>query len=148
MTQDSHHPLDTFLADETGSVTVEFSIILAAIMLVITMFVSLSIHIATASDVQQAAHDLTRQSLRYIDTGHDQQAICDRLHADKLDLVTAQLTFVELARIEALTCALDDSGTVGTVTIAYSTESSFLERAAGLFGLDLDRIERSAQIML
>ncbi|WP_323767351.1 TadE/TadG family type IV pilus assembly protein [Marinovum sp.] len=140
--------LGRFARNNNGSVTVEFSIILTAIMLVIIMFVSLSIHIATTSEVQQAAHDLTRQALRYIDSGLGQEAVCAALQAQTLETVVAQFTFVDLSGVHSLACSLDETGTIGSVTVSYSVDQSFLERAAGLFGLDMDRIERSAQIVL
>ena len=140
--------LSKFRNDECGSVSVEFSIILTAIMLVVVMFVSLAIHIATTSEVQQAAHDLTRQSLKYIDLGLEPEAVCAWLQADMIEKVTGQLTFIDPAQVQSLTCQIDDGRTLGRVTLSYSIDGSFLDRAVQVFGVELKQIERSAQIVL
>lgn len=138
----------TFVNDERGTISVEFSILLTAIFMVVVMFVSISVRIATTSEVQQAAHDLTRQSLRYIDNGLTGDAVCSELRNDVLEKVTDQLTFLDIARIATVTCQVEDDGTVGTVSVYYNTSGSFLDRAAALFGYDLDMIQRSARIVL
>lgn len=137
-----------FINDESGAVTVEFSILITAIFMVVVMFVSVSVRIATTSEIQQAAHDLTRQSLRYIDSGLTQDAVCSQLRNNVLEKVTNQLTFVEIDRITTVTCQVEPDGTTGTVSISYDADGSFLDRAAGLFGYDFDTIQRSARIIL
>ena len=137
-----------FIRSEYGGMSVEFAILFTAIMMIITAFVALSVQIATASDVQQASHDLTRQSLRFVDAGLSAEEVCGNLRQHVLPYIMEYSTFADLDRVKGISCNVDEAGEFSVVTVTYDLKGTFIERSASLFGLSVDSFTRTAKLFL
>lgn len=140
--------VERFIRSERGALSVEFAILFSAIMMIVIAFVATSIHIATASDVQQASHDLTRQSLRYVDAGLGEEAVCAHLRVQVLPHIMEYLTFAESERVEGISCSVDVDKGFSAVTVAYDAGGTFISRAANIFGVSVENFTRTARIHL
>jgi len=136
------------LRDESGAVTVEFMILLPALLLFLIFIFVVSLYMGTASDVQQATQTLARASFRVVHSADEPADICAKLKEDMLNNVIEQTAFLKAEKVTfPATCADQpaEDGSV-TITIAYDLAGSSLSSLSELVGLDFTHIERSAII--
>lgn len=136
------------LLDESGSATIEFVILFPAILLLIAAIAFTSIYIATISDVQQVASELSRQSVRYVNLGYDGERICSELTEDILPLVTGSLAFVSSDRFTAPVCNLQGGVSQFLVSIDYNLSGTPLQRFGAVVGFDFQTISRQSSLIL
>ena len=134
------------LREDAGAVTVEFMILLPALLLILIFIFVVSLYLGTASDVQQAAQTLARASFRVVHSGEEVVDICAQLSEEMLGDVIEQAAFLNAEKVTfPATCADQpaEDGSV-TITMVYDLTGSSLSSLSELVGLDFVRIERSA----
>ena len=136
-----------FPTREDGAVTVEFVIIFPILVLMLMLIVAVSLYIATASEVQQVAHELARESLRVVNgPGGD---ICTVLAGRLADFVqgTAFLNVDRFAPLGACPGQPDANGMV-TIAVTYDLVGSGLQGLGEYVGFNFGQIVRQSSIQL
>lgn len=140
-----------FRADRTGAVTVEFVIIFPLLLMLLLLIVFVSLLISTASDVQQLAHELSRQSLGRLTRSDPPADVCLAMAGDAA-LMNGLLQQTLLLRAEQLTVApcpgMPDPDGFVTVTVTYNFAGSLVQALGENFGLDIGIITRTSTLKL
>ena len=138
------------LGDDTGAVSVEFMILLPALLLFLIFVFVVSLYLGTASDVQQAAQTLARAALPLLNSGEENVDVCARLSSEMLAAVIDQTAFLSLEKLTFPSSCTDQPAADGSVTITliYNLAGSTLSGLSTLVGLDFVQIERSAVVYL
>ncbi|WP_109466479.1 TadE/TadG family type IV pilus assembly protein [Albibacillus kandeliae] len=142
------HVFRAFARNEEGTSTVEFVIIFPAILVLILTFVALSTYIATISDVQQVASELTRQSLRYVDAGEDDTQLCATLNSEILPVISQEFAFADSSRISGLSCSIGAGQENVSVSVTYDLNGHYIQRFGSFLGLDVDVFTRRGYMRL
>ena len=143
LTNEQKRRISVFARCESGTSTVEFVILFPAIILIILSFISLSLYMATLSDVQQVASDLTRLSLRYVDMGGNSESVCSALQTEVLPSLSQEFAFVASERITGIACAIADDGSRVSVSVTYNLDGHYLQRFGSSVGLDISQFARA-----
>lgn len=140
-----------FGADRAGAVTVEFVIIFPLLLMMLLLIVFVSLLISTASDVQQLAHELSRQSLGRLTRANPPADVCQVMAQDTA-LMNGLLQQTLLLRSEQLTVnpcpGMPDSDGFVTVTVTYNFAGSLVQALGENFGLDIGIITRTSTLKL
>lgn len=143
--------LQLWLRREDGAITIEFVIIFPLVLALLFLIVFVSFLISTASDVQQVAHELSRQSIGLLARAAPPADVCTALANDAvlMDFLTGQSVLLNAADLTVLPCpgAPDANGFV-TVTVTYNFSGSFVQSLGQNFGVDLGIITRTSTIRL
>lgn len=139
--------LTAFGQGQGGAVTVEFVILLPAFLLILTLIVSASLLFATASDVQQLAHEFARASMWTIHAGTaDPAAECAQMRDQLLQAIAMGLPNISPDAVVAVDCAI--SNDMLQVSVSYDLRGN-LGRALGqVIGLDVANFTRVSAVRL
>ncbi|WP_283179171.1 TadE/TadG family type IV pilus assembly protein [Gemmobacter sp. 24YEA27] len=136
---------------EDGAITIEFVIIFPLFLAFLFLIVFVSFLIATASDVQQLAHELARQSIGRLSRATPPADVCKSLADDEIlmGVLIGQSVLLDPADLTVLPCpgAPDANGFV-TVQVTYNFAGSFVQSLGQTFGVDLGIITRISAIKL
>lgn len=137
--------LAIFSKDQAGAVTTEFVIIFPVVIALIFFVVFISLLIASVSDVQQIAHELSRGSLRYSDPNMPHADICSQLAAELLPQLLEQSFFLDPSKLTVLPCPNQPevSGRF-TVSIQYSFLGDYVKSVGENLGIALGDVARSS----
>jgi hypothetical protein len=144
--QQSHE----FLSDEQGSSTAEFVIWAPLIMLVgVSMFV-LSYYAATASEVQQVAHEVARSSVGLGDGGKLSGDLCETMSTDVLPSVASRMALVEARQFAPIPAcpAFPDTESVVRITVTYDLRGTAVHSLGRLIGFDFGTVTRTSELQL
>ena len=137
--------LRRWLGNEDGAITVEFVIIFPLLLALLVLIVFVSMLISTASDVQQVAHELARQSVSRLSRSTPPADVCKAMAADKpmIDQLLRQSVLLKSKDLKILPCPTspDAQGFV-TVTVTYNFAGSFVQALGRNFGVDLGILTR------
>lgn len=143
--------LHRYAKREDGAITVEFVIIFPLILMLLFLIIFASMLIATASDVQQAAHELSRQSMRRFARSTPVVDVCTEMAADTtlMTWIHAQSVMLNPTKLSVAPCkgAPDANGFV-TVTVSYNFAGSFVQAIGQNFGVNLGIITRTSTYKL
>lgn len=148
--KDSRANKGGFVAED-GGVTVEFVIIFPLLFLFLILIIFVSMMISTASDVQQLAHELSRQALGRLSSGATVADICLQMAADNtmMNKLIAQTVLVDASKLTVLPCpGQPSSDGYVTVTVTYNFAGSLVQALGQNVGVDLGLITRSSTIRL
>ncbi|MDQ2065353.1 TadE/TadG family type IV pilus assembly protein [Xinfangfangia sp. CPCC 101601] len=140
-----------FIKSSSGGVTVEFVIIFPLMVLLLILIVFASLLVSTASDVQQFAHELSREALGRFGSGAAITDVCTQMANDSglMSRLLSQTLLVEPSKLTVLACPSQPSadGFV-TVQVSYNFAGSLVQALGQNFGLDMGIISRSSTIRL
>ncbi len=134
--------LHRFLHDTRGSVTIEFVIIFPFVIMLILFILFASTLIATASDVQQLAYELARESVGTAGESEESTCVALEQRVKVLAATTAMLSPTNVK--DKLVCTLNADGYL-TVKVDYNIAGSSIANFADKIGLK-GTITRSAKI--
>lgn len=134
--------------DESGAATVEFVVVVSGLILVACTIGALCLYLATNSDVQQIAADLSRRSLTYVDRGFDESEVCAQLRSHHLQSLAEGLPMIDPDRVTEVRCAYDESGHKLKVLVSYDLAGTLAQRFGLLIGMDIDELNRAAELVL
>ena len=144
-------PARAWARREDGAITVEFVIIFPLVLAFLFLIVFVSFLISTASDVQQVAHELARQSIGQFSRATPPPDVCVALANDDalMNALVRQSVLLDAADLTVLPCpdAPDEGGFV-TVKVTYNFAGSFVQSLGQSFGVDLGIITRVSTIKL
>ncbi|MFE3836886.1 TadE/TadG family type IV pilus assembly protein [Pseudogemmobacter sonorensis] len=136
-----------WLRREDGAITVEFVIVFPLVLALLFLIVFVSFLISTASDVQQVAHELARQSIGQLSRAEPPADVCKALAEDTvlMEMLTRQSLLLDRADLTVLPCpnAPDADGFV-TVTVTYNFAGSFVQSLGQNFGVNMGIITRTS----
>jgi Flp pilus assembly protein TadG len=144
-------PFSRLLREDDGAVSVEFMILLPALLLFVVFIFVVSLYLGTASDVQQAAQTLARAALPILNSGEENVDVCARLiSSNMVQAVVDQTAFLSIDKLTFPTSCTDQPAADGSVsiTLVYNLAGSTLSSLSNLVGLDFVQIERSAVVYL
>lgn len=144
-------PLSRLLGEEDGAVSVEFMILLPALLLFVVFIFVVSLYLGTASDVQQAAQTLARATLPLLNSGEENIDVCaSLLSSNMVQAVIDQTAFLSIDNLTFPASCTDQPAADGsvTITLVYNLAGSTLNSLSSLVGLDFVQIERSAVVYL
>lgn len=134
-----------YITDEKGAISVEFVVIFPLLLALLLAIVFISLLISTASDVQQVAHELARQSVSRLSRSTPPADVCKAMAADKpmIDQLLRQSVLLKSKDLKILPCPTspDAQGFV-TVTVTYNFAGSFVQALGRNFGVDLGILTR------
>lgn len=110
--------LHRFLHDTRGSVTIEFVIIFPFVIMLILFILFASTLIATASDVQQLAYELARESVGLNARLTGSETLCGKIDVPFAKTIATETSMLSPARIAGVTCDLNANGYL-RVTATY-----------------------------
>lgn len=139
--------LKRFMTGTSGAVSVEFVLILPAIISLFILFASGSILLVTSSQVQQVSFELTRGSLRYYEPGMPSATLCSALETELAPSVIKTGDFLSASRFKGIKCELDSADAL-TVTVTYDMANHPIMALANLIGIDLSEMNRSSKMWL
>lgn len=139
--------LKRFVTGTSGAVSVEFVLILPAIISLFILFASISVLIVTSSQVQQVSFELTRGSLRYYEPGMPAATLCSALETELAPSVIQIGDFLSASRFTAIKCDLDSADAL-TVTVTYDMVNHPIMALANLIGINVAEMSRSSKIWL
>jgi hypothetical protein len=137
-----------FAACETGSVTIEFVIWTPLVLYVgVAMFV-LSYYLATASEVQQVAHEMARSSLGLVHVDEVEGDLCAAMEQVVLPRVVSRMAIVNIARFGRVeNCpAVPDANGFLTVGVSYDLDDSTLHSLGRMIGFDFGPVVRVSTV--
>ncbi|VDC21165.1 TadE/TadG family type IV pilus assembly protein [Pseudogemmobacter humi] len=140
-----------FLRPEEGAVTVEFVIIFPLVLLLFFLIVFASMGISTASDVQQVAHELARQSIGRLSRSAPVEDVCQDLASDTalMNHLVDQSLLLNPAKLAVQPCpTMPTADGFVTVTVTYNFAGSLVQALGKNFGLNLGIITRSSTVKL
>lgn len=136
-----------YCADERGAITVEFVIIFPLVLLLLFLIIFTSLLIATASDVQQIAHELSRQSLGRMARNPSAPDICTEMSHDSVLMhgLTRNSLLIDPAKLVVRPCPEqpDTNGFV-SISVSYNFAGSFVQALGQNFGVNLGIIHRGS----
>lgn len=141
--------LRNFLAREDGALTVEFVIIFPLVLLFLFLIIFVSLLISTASDVQQVAHELSRQSLGRFSRSEAVEDVCQDLASESvlMNRLIGQSLLIDPAKLVIQPCPnMPAADGFVTVTVTYNFAGSLVQALGQNFGLDLGIITRSSAV--
>ncbi|MCB5408739.1 TadE/TadG family type IV pilus assembly protein [Pseudogemmobacter faecipullorum] len=134
-----------WLGNEDGAITVEFVIIFPLLLALLVLIVFVSMLISTASDVQQVAHELARQSVSRLSRSAPPADVCKAMASDQamIDQLLRQSVLLKSKDLKIQPCPTspDAQGFV-TVTVTYNFAGSFVQALGRNFGVDLGILTR------
>ncbi|PIB25569.1 hypothetical protein BFP76_00020 [Amylibacter kogurei] len=133
---------------EHGGVTVEFVVVLPSFLLFILGMIVTSMLIATISDVQQLASDMTRQSLNYVYDAPTEEQLCAKLQQNVQPMLANQLVFLSGENISAINCELASDGRSSTVSVTYDLKNMVFMNFLSDMGWPKTTVTRQAVLML
>lgn len=139
--------LKRFLTGTSGAVSVEFVLILPALISLFILFASGSILLVTSSQVQQVSFELTRGSLRYYEPGMPAATLCSALETELAPSVIKTGDFLSASRFTHIKCDLDTADAL-TVTVTYDMANHPIMALANLIGIDISEMNRSSKMWL
>lgn len=142
--------LRRFAASEHGGITIEFLIWTPTIFYVgVAMFV-LSYYLATASEVQQVAHELARSTLGLVNVAQVEGDICEEMNASVLPNVVSHMAIVHLGQfVPVQPCpSYPDADGFLTVSVTYDLKGSALHSLAKIIGFDFETLTRVSTVQL
>ncbi|WP_126978659.1 TadE/TadG family type IV pilus assembly protein [Frigidibacter oleivorans] len=140
------HSLRGFGRAEDGAITAEFVVIFPLVLALLLLIGFVSLLIATASDVQQLAHELSRAGLRYAANPSFDGDICEELAADVLPTLVDRSATLRAANVDPLAACPDQPDADGflTVSVTYNLAGSGAAALGDSLGVSLGRITRSS----
>ena len=142
--------LARFAGCERGAITIEFLIWTPMLMYVgICMFV-LSYYLATASEVQQVAHELARSSLTLANVSAVEGDLCTAMNSEVLPSVVSRMAIVHLTSfvpVQACPTFPDANGFV-TVSVTYDLSQSAIHSLGKMIGFDLNSMTRVSTVQM
>lgn len=139
------------LGAEDGGVTVEFVVIFPLLFLFLILIIFVSMMISTASDVQQLAHELSRQALARLNSGAVIADVCQQMAKDTalMTKLIAQTVLVDASKLTVLPCpGQPSSDGYITVKLTYNFAGSLVQALGQNLGVDLGVISRSSTVRL
>lgn len=138
-----------FLRRTDGAITAEFVIIFPLVILLIFFIIMVSMLIATSSDIQQIAHELSRASFAYLTGSSPPADVCAVLRTDVLPRLIEASTLVSAEKLTLPACAgqPDASGFV-TITVTYDFVGSYIAWLGENFNIDIGQITRTSTLRL
>ncbi|WP_189639014.1 TadE/TadG family type IV pilus assembly protein [Paramylibacter ulvae] len=133
---------------ESGGVTVEFVVVLPSFLLFILGMIVTSLLIATISDVQQLASDMTRQSLTYVYDTPSEEQLCEKLEQNVQPMIASQLVFLNGENISDINCQLASDGRSSTVSVTYDLKNMVFMNFLSDLGWSKTTVTRQAVLML
>lgn len=135
---------------EDGSISVEFAVIFPIFILMLFFIISVSIYIATASEVQQIAFELARAAIGIVDGSQNELDICTTLATNVLPGLLDNAVFLDPAKLAPLVPCPDQplENRSISITLSYSLNESALQELATSAGLNFGIIVRTAQVQL
>jgi hypothetical protein len=139
--------LRDFAQGERGSITAEFLIWAPLVFYVgVAMFV-LSYYLATASEVQEVAHELARSSFGLVNVDLVEGDLCEAMN-DELPDVVSRMAIVNVGSfspVEACPAMPDADGYI-TVSVEYDLTGTALHSLGRIIGFDFAPVVRSSTV--
>lgn len=140
--------LRRFGSDTRGSASVEFAVVMSGLIMVASAIAAFCLYLATSSEVQQLAADLSRQSLTYVDRGYEEAEICENLQTLYLPSLSEGLPLIQTDRVLAVTCQMESGGGTLRVYVSYDLAGTMAQRFGRLIQLDIPQMQRAAELVL
>lgn len=138
-----------FATDRDGAITVEFVIIFPLLVALLFLIIFASLLISTASDVQQVAHELARDSLGRLSRGEAVEDLCTDMasDADLMNRLVTESLLLNEEKLNVLPCPGEpgEDGIV-TVTVRYDFAGSTVSALGQNLGVTIGTIERSSSV--
>ena len=139
--------LAAFGRAQDGAVTVEFVILLPVFLLLLTLIVSASLLFATASDVQQLAHEFARASMSAMQGGvADPAAECAQMRDQLVQAIAVGLPNISPNAVLAVDCAI--SNDMLQVSVSYDMRGNLGQARGQVIGLDVANFSRASAVRL
>lgn len=139
------------VGSDDGGVTLEFVVIFPLLFLFLILIIFVSMMISTASDVQQLAHELSRQALGRLSSGATIADVCQQMATDStlMNNLIAQTVLVDANKLAVLPCpGQPSSDGYITVKLTYNFAGSLVQALGQNLGVDLGVITRSSTVRL
>ncbi|GGG61109.1 hypothetical protein GCM10011415_03940 [Salipiger pallidus] len=112
------------MRDQSGSVTVEFAILLPVFLVILTGLFWLALYLMTISDVQQLALEIARQALQYSGDALSQADLCDDVEQELLQALADTFSLIRPEYLGSPTCSA--SAQTGWNIIQLSYDLSYM----------------------
>jgi hypothetical protein len=136
-----------FAANRDGAITVEFVIIFPLLVALLFLIIFTSLLISTASDVQQVAHELARESLGRLSRGELIADLCVDMASDAelMDRLVTESLLLDEEKLNVLPCPGEpgEDGLV-TLTVTYDFAGSTVSALGQNLGVTIGTITRTS----